>query len=292
MVRYALAGDMLGDLSRNWWLLVVRGVAAVIFGALALFWPGITMVALAVVFGAFALVDGIALGIAAFRATPGTRTPMVIQSVLGILLGLGALIWPIVAVFALVIIIAVWAIVTGVAEITTAVRMRSQISSEWLLIFVGALSVIFGLLLLLWPGLGALAIITVIGVYAIIFGVVMAIAGLRLKGKADPTASAEGDTSVGDPKMEGVGPGSAAPEARQAADTEGVDLLDGPTVEEDSQKVSAFDDGYVEGYRAGYEGDQRSTGATEASVFKERAASERVGKHRAPKDRPEGTDTP
>ncbi|WP_017603688.1 HdeD family acid-resistance protein [Nocardiopsis alkaliphila] len=276
MVRYALAGGMLGDLSRNWWLLVVRGVAAVIFGVLALLWPGITMVALAVVFGAFALVDGIALGVSAFRTTSGTRTPMVIQSVLGVLLGLGALIWPIIAVFALVIIIAAWAIVTGVAEIVTAVRMRSQIGSEWLLIFVGALSVIFGLLLLLWPGLGAWALITVIGVYAVIFGVAMAIAGWRLKGEAARTAptDTEGDGSAEEP------------------DVEGVDLLDGPTGEKDSQEVSAFDDGYGEGYRAGYEGDQRSTGATEASVFDERAASERVGKHRAPKEPPEGTDTP
>lgn len=276
MVRYALAGDLLGDLSRNWWLLVVRGVAAVIFGALALFWPGITMVALAIVFGVFALVDGISLGIAAFRATSGTRTPMVIQSVLSVLLGLGALIWPIVAVFALVMIIAVWAIVTGVAEIVTAVRMRSQISSEWLLIFVGALSVIFGLLLLLWPGLGALAIITVIGVYAIIFGVALAIAGFRLKGT---TASATSTVTESDASAEDQ-------------DVEGVDLLDGPTGEKDSQEASAFDGGYVEGYRAGYEGGQRFAGATEASVFKERATSERGGKHRAPKDPPEGTDMP
>ena len=282
MVRYTLAGDMLGELSRHWWVLVVRGVAAVIFGLAALIWPGITLVALAIVFGVFALVDGIALGVAAFRVSSGTRTPLVIQSVIGILLGLGALIWPIAAVFALVLLIGAWAVITGVAEIVTAIRMRAQISSEWLLVFVGALSVIFGLLLWLWPMAGAGAIALVVGVYAIVFGVAMAIAGFRLKGRAAPTEpTGERDAETADTGIEEA----AAP--RHAADTEGGDLLDEPVTDEDSREVSAFDDGYADGYRAGYEGDQRSTGATEASVYKEQAEGERVGRHRAPKHPPQ-----
>ena len=285
MVRYESAGDMLGELSRSWWVVVVRGVAAVVFGLVALIWPGVTTVALAFVFGAFALVDGIALGVAAFRAAPGSRLALVIQSVLGILLGVAALIWPTVAVVALVFVIGAWAIVTGVAEIITAVRLRAQMTSEWLLIFAGALSVIFGLLLWLWPGLGALAMVAVVGVYAIVFGIALVIAGLRLRSAATAAASSEeGEASAEEETADDSGP-------RHAAGPEGGDLLaDDPTAEGDEYDVSAFDDGYAGGYRDGYRGDP--AGATEASVYEDESAAPRVGKHRAPKDPPEDTGTP
>ncbi|WP_017614049.1 HdeD family acid-resistance protein [Nocardiopsis salina] len=184
MVGYALPEGLLGYLSRNWWLVVLRGVAAVLFGLLALAWPGLTLVALAVVFGVYAIVDAAAVGCTAYRAEGGTRAPLVVQAVLTLIMGLIALLWPLAAVIALVFIIGAWAIVTGIGEIVTAVRLRAQISSEWLLIFVGALSVIFGLLLWFWPLQGAEVIVFVIGVYAIIFGVVLAVAGFRLRSAA------------------------------------------------------------------------------------------------------------
>lgn len=285
MVRYESAGDMLGELSRSWWVVVVRGAAAVIFGLVALIWPGVTTVALAFVFGVFALVDGVVLGFAAFRAASGTRLPLVVQSVLGILLGVAALIWPTVAVVALVFVIGAWAIVTGIAEIITAIRLRARMTSEWLLIFAGSLSVIFGLLLWLWPGLGALAMVAVVGVYAIVFGIALVIAGLRLRGAGTATASSEEDEAFaeGDTTYES-GP-------RHAGEPEGGDLLaDGPTAEGDERDVSAFDDGYTDGYRDGYRGEP--AGATEASVYEDETAAPRVGKHRAPKDPPEDTGTP
>ncbi|WP_304453146.1 HdeD family acid-resistance protein [Nocardiopsis sp. YSL2] len=188
MVRYALAGDMLGELSRNWWLVLLRGIAAIVFGVLALIWPGLTLVALAVVFGVYALVDAGALAYAAYRSAPGSRAGLVVQAVASALIGLIALIWPLVAVAALIFVIGVWAILTGVAEIVTAVRMRAHITSEWLLIFVGALSIVFGLLLWFWPLEGARWIIFVVGVYAIIFGAVLAVAGFRLRGAAEAFA--------------------------------------------------------------------------------------------------------
>lgn len=188
MVRYALAGDMLGELSRNWWLVLLRGIAAIVFGVLALIWPGLTLVALAVVFGVYALVDAGALAYAAYRSAPGSRAGLVVQAVVSALMGLIALIWPLAAIVALVFVIGVWAVLTGVAEIVTAVRLRAHIASEWLLIFVGALSVVFGLLLWFWPLEGAQWIIFVVGVYAIIFGIVLAVAGVRLRGAADAFA--------------------------------------------------------------------------------------------------------
>lgn len=277
MVRYALAGDMLGGLSRNWWVLVVRGAAAVIFGLLALIWPGESLIALVIVFGAFALVDGIAVGVTAFRAAPGTRTPLVIQSVLAILLGLGALIWPLAFGIAAVFMIAVWAVVTGVAEIVTAVRLRAQISSEWLLIFVGALSVLIGALLFLQPMLGALTIVTVVGIYAIVFGVVMAIAGFRLRGAADGAVSAEDrDTAAEDFDGSGDYTGSTGGSAGATA----ADADDG------GPPVSAFDEGYAGGYTDGYRGDQRET-EQYPGVAEDETAAPRGGRHRAPKENPD-----
>ncbi|RKS07255.1 uncharacterized membrane protein HdeD (DUF308 family) [Nocardiopsis sp. Huas11] len=188
MVRYALAGDMLGELSRNWWLVLLRGIAAIVFGVLALIWPGLTLVVLAVVFGLYAIVDAGALAYAAYRSAPGSRAGLVVQAIVSALMGLIALIWPTVAVVALVFVIGVWAILTGVAEIVAAVRLRAHITSEWLLIFVGALSIVFGLLLWFWPLEGAQAIVFVVGIYAIIFGAVLAVAGFRLRGAADAFA--------------------------------------------------------------------------------------------------------
>lgn len=192
MVGYELSGGLLGHLSRNWWLVVLRGVAAVVFGLLALLWPGLTLVALAVVFGVYALVDAGAVGYAALRAERGTRAPLIVQSVLTLVVGLVALLWPLAAVVALVFVVGAWAVITGIGEIITAIRLRAQISSEWLLIFVGALSVIFGLLLWFWPLEGAQALVFVVGIYAVVFGVVLAVAGFRLR-SADGSRGNSGD---------------------------------------------------------------------------------------------------
>ncbi|MGW5876190.1 HdeD family acid-resistance protein [Nocardiopsis terrae] len=289
MVRYVLAGDMLGELSRNWWVVVLRGVAAVLFGLLALVWPGMTTVALAVVFGAFALVDGVALAFTAYRAAPGARTSLALQAGLGIILGLLALIWPMAAVIALVFLIGAWAVVTGVAEIVTAVRLRAQISSEWLLIFVGALSIIFGLLLWFWPLAGAEAIVLVVGIYAIVFGVVMAVAGFRLRGAADHIAPLEGHgPAAGAPDTGGEGAAGTG-----AAGAGGGDLLDTgePDEEGGTRGVSAFDEGYAGGYTHGFRGDQSGTEEGRGAGDDE-TATPRSGRHRAPKDPREGTDTP
>ncbi|WP_017572205.1 HdeD family acid-resistance protein [Nocardiopsis halotolerans] len=189
MVRYALAGDLLDELSRNWWVVVLRGVAAVVFGLVALIWPGKTLVVLAVVFGVYALFDAAVLGYAAYRSMPGNRTSLVIQAVISALMGLIALIWPLAAIVALVFVIGAWAVITGVAEIVTAIRLRAHISSEWLLVFVGALSLVFGLLLWFWPLEGAQAIMSVIALFALIFGAVMTVAGFRLRGAAEAFGS-------------------------------------------------------------------------------------------------------
>ncbi|MEU3017127.1 MULTISPECIES: HdeD family acid-resistance protein [unclassified Nocardiopsis] len=282
MVRYALTGDILGDLSRHWWVLVVRGAVAVIFGLLALAWPGESLLALAIIFGLFALVDGVALAFTAYRAAPGTRMPLGVQAGVSIVLGLLALTWPLAAVLAIVFLIGAWAIVTGVAEIVTAVRLRAQVSSEWLLIFVGALSVIFGLMVWFWPLVSAAAIMLVVGVYAIVFGVVMAVAGFQLRGATRGALSTTEQDTVADADL------GADDDEEVAGEPGGA-----PTGEADDggRPVSAFDEGYAGGYSDGFRGAGTDGGQTPGGADDE-AATHRGGRHRAPKEGPNGSDTP
>jgi uncharacterized membrane protein HdeD (DUF308 family) len=151
--------------------LVVRGVVAVLFGLLAVVWPGLTLVALALLFGAYALVDGVGMLVEAFRGRDATgwRVGYLIAGLFGVVAGLLTLAWPGITALVLVVLIGAWAIVTGVLDIWAATQRRG----DWLLAIVGALSLVAGLLILLRPGVGAIAIAQVIGFYAIISGVLL-----------------------------------------------------------------------------------------------------------------------
>jgi uncharacterized membrane protein HdeD (DUF308 family) len=176
---------MLEVLARYWWAVVLRGVAALIFGLVALIWPQITLLTLVIVFGAYAVVDGVlALGsaITGGRTTAGSRGWLAVEGVLGIIAGIVALVWPGITALVLLWLIAFWALVTGIFEIVAAVRLRREIRGEWMLALSGALSVLFGLLLIVWPASGARAVAFLIGLYAIVFGVALVALGLRLRG--------------------------------------------------------------------------------------------------------------
>jgi uncharacterized membrane protein HdeD (DUF308 family) len=184
---------MLETLARNWWAVAIRGVAALLFGLLALIWPGITVLALVALFGAYALVDGVvALGTAFFgrRGAVGDRGWLIVEGVAGIAAGIVTFVWPGTTTLVLLWLIALWAFVTGVFEIVAAVRLRREIRGEWLLILSGALSVLFGVVLVVWPGTGALAVIYLIGIYAIIFGAALVMLAFRLRrlGRGDVVA--------------------------------------------------------------------------------------------------------
>ena len=164
---------LLRSLAENWWLLLLRGIAAVAFGILAIVWPGITLLALAYLFAAYALVDGVfALGAAIFGHS-GSMMPrwwLAVVGVIGILAGLMAFAWPGLTALLLLLLIATWAIIIGAMEIVGAVYLRKEIEREWWLIISGVLSIIFGVILFVQPGSGALALIWVIGIYAILAG--------------------------------------------------------------------------------------------------------------------------
>jgi uncharacterized membrane protein HdeD (DUF308 family) len=168
-----LGGAVLGALAENWWLLLLRGLAAIAFGVIAFLWPAITLVALTYLWGAYALADGIIAIGAAFSARgvdAGLRWWLGLSGAVGILAGIIAFAYTGMTALILLAFIAVWAIIIGVLQLFAAVRMRDVINNEWWLILSGLISIAFGVVLIAWPGSGALAVIWTIAWYAVFFG--------------------------------------------------------------------------------------------------------------------------
>jgi len=160
----------------------LRGIAAIIFGVLAFAWPGVTLLTLILFYGAFALVDGVLAIIAAITGgAPGPRWWLAIVGLLGIAAGLLTFLMPGLSALVLLFFIAGWAIATGVFQIMGAIQLRKEIDNEWFLILGGIISVLFGIGVMLAPGAGALALIWVIGAYALIIGVLLVALAFRLK---------------------------------------------------------------------------------------------------------------
>lgn len=174
---------MLSMLVRNWWALALRGVFAILFGVMALVWPGLTLATLILLFGAYALVDGIFAVVNGIRSY-GERERWwvtLLEGIAGILIGIVTFLWPDLTALTLLTIIGVWAIFTGVTEIVGAIQLRKVIEGEWMYILGGIASVVFGALVILFPGAGALSLTWLIGVYAIIFGALFIILAFRLR---------------------------------------------------------------------------------------------------------------
>ena len=162
-------------IARNWWLFLLRGVAALIFGVLSLAWPGISLATLILLFGAYALVDG-AFALAAAvvgRGSAEIRWWLVLVGLIGIGIGIGTFLWPSLTAFTLLYFIAGWVIATGLLQIVGAIELRDVIEDEWWLILDGALAVLFGVFLFIMPGAGALALIWLIALFAIAYGILM-----------------------------------------------------------------------------------------------------------------------
>jgi uncharacterized membrane protein HdeD (DUF308 family) len=170
-------------LARNWWKLLVRGIVAISFGLMLWLLPGISLTLLVLFFGAFVLGDGI-IGI--WIAISGRKEyedwwELLLWGLVGIGIGILTFVSPGATTLALVIFIAVWAIATGILQIVVAMRLRKEIEGEWLLILGGLLSVVLGILFMVQPGAGALALVWIIGTYTIIFGVLLVFLAFKMR---------------------------------------------------------------------------------------------------------------
>ena len=176
--------EVLRSLADNWWLLLLRGIAAIAFGALAFFWPGLTLVTLTLLWGTYALIDGAIAIWAAFNASGGDAGPrwwLGLSGVAGILAGVVTFYYTGMTTLVLLTFIAVWAIIIGALQIWGAIALRKVLQNEWLLVVNGVLSIAFGAVLLAQPGTGALAFAWMIAWYAIFFGCLYVALAFKLK---------------------------------------------------------------------------------------------------------------
>jgi uncharacterized membrane protein HdeD (DUF308 family) len=178
-------------LSRNWWVVLLRGLAAIGFGIITFMAPAISLAAVVLLWGAYAFADGVLALVSAIRRRGESDRwwLFLVEGLVGIAAGVLTLIWPGITAIALLYLIAAWALVTGVLEIAAAIRLRKVIAHEWLLALSGIASLGFGILLVLFPGAGALAVVLWIGAYTLVFGALLVALAFRLRSLGRPHAA-------------------------------------------------------------------------------------------------------
>lgn len=167
-------------LSENWWVLALRGLLAVLFGFAALVLPLGTLEAVGRLFGVYAILEGALVVLIGMRGTQ-YRGAFLSEGAFGIMAGLVALAWPGVTALVLLYVIAIWAILSGIAEIIAAVALRREIEGEWVLFLVGVLSVVLGVAMAVLPSVGVLSLIWLVGLYALAVGVAMIVLAFRVR---------------------------------------------------------------------------------------------------------------
>ena len=175
--------NLAAALGRNWWLLLLRGLVAIVFALLTWAQPGVSLAALVLVFGIYVLAAGL-LGVwsaIAKRRDNRHWWLLLLWGLVGIVVGVMTFIMPGITGLVLLMYIAAWAVITGVLQIVAAIRLRKEIKGEWLMILSGLVSVAFGVLLFLQPGAGALAVAWIIAAYAFIFGVLMVLLAFKVR---------------------------------------------------------------------------------------------------------------
>jgi uncharacterized membrane protein HdeD (DUF308 family) len=180
------AGDdaMSNLLAQNWWAIALRGIFAIIFGIIALFMPGAALLALVLLFAAYMVVDGILAIVAAVRAARQHERWgwLIVEGIVDLIAGGIAVVWPLATVIAFVLLMGAWAIVSGALLLAASFRLHVP-HGRWLMALGGAISVIWGFLLIVWPPIGALALIWWMAAYALFFGVALIVLAFRLRGR-------------------------------------------------------------------------------------------------------------
>src|SRR5215218_2533173 len=186
---YTQPQPALPTMSGTWWAMVLRGIAAVLFGLAALFWPGLTLFVLLVCFGVYALVDGLLAIVAGIRASGGRRWLLLAEGILGLLAGLVVLFWPGEMALVLVYVISTWAIFTGLLKVVMAVAFRREMENGWLMSLGGLLSLLFGIILGAMPGAGLVTLVWLVGIYVLILGVALVVLGFLERGHPQANVS-------------------------------------------------------------------------------------------------------
>ena len=178
-------------MTRTWWSLALRGVAALIFGIAAWLWPGLTLYTLILLFGLFAIADGLfSIAVAALGLADEDRRLPLVTGIAGIVVGVVAIAWPDITAMALLYLIAVWAVITGSVTILAAIALRRELEGEWIYALIGLICVLFGVAMGSIPAAGALALAWLIGAFAVFYGVLSLILALRLRERRRVIATA------------------------------------------------------------------------------------------------------
>jgi uncharacterized membrane protein HdeD (DUF308 family) len=188
-MSYTQPQPALPTMAGTWWVMVLRGIVAVLFGLAALFWPGLTLFVLFVCFGVYAMVDGLLAIVTGIRASGGRRWLLLAEGAFGFLAGLVVLFWPGTTALVLVYVISAWAIFTGLLKVVMAVAFRREIESGWLMILGGVLSMVFGVILGAMPGAGLVTLVWLVGIYALILGVALVVLGFLDRGQRQASGS-------------------------------------------------------------------------------------------------------
>ncbi|MEA2706885.1 MAG: hypothetical protein QOH22_1673 [Gemmatimonadaceae bacterium] len=177
------APEVLNGWNSNWWALGLRALAAILLGVIALALPGPTLAAIVIVFGIYAITDGVLAIIAAIRGIRRKERwgAMLFEGIIGIIAGVVALLWPGIGALALTYLVAGWALATGAFEIAAAIRLRKIMTGEWLLMIAGILSIVLAVLVAAFPGVGALTLVWWLGAYALAYGVISLVLALRVR---------------------------------------------------------------------------------------------------------------
>lgn len=178
-----LTGRIKRAYTGNWWALFLRAIAAIVLAIVAFMYPVKALGFLVILFGVYALADGILAVIASIR---GLRRgdkwgAMLAEGLLGIAAGLIALTWPGITAVALALLVAAWALITGLFEVAAAIKLRKVIENEWLLILGGVLSIIFGILVMMRPGAGVITLVFLLGAYALAYGIVTLVLAFKVR---------------------------------------------------------------------------------------------------------------
>jgi uncharacterized membrane protein HdeD (DUF308 family) len=190
---------MLDQLGRNWWILAIRGIAAIVFGVLAFAQPDATLTVLVALVGAYLLVDGVSLLVSLARGDALARRSVWtfgIMGVLGVIAGIATFVWPDATALSLLFVVALWAIFMGVFQLGAAIRLRQEIEGEFWLALGGLFAIAFGVFLLVNPGAGLLSLVWLVGVWAIAFGITNLVVAWRLRSLHQLASEARGATGT------------------------------------------------------------------------------------------------